>query len=180
MVSTERVIRYRGLARRLSPRLGCSSTRCADNLEHYLQCLLYRIGFIDGVVVAKLHAGSGSGPRPDVKIEFGTPGLYPELGGVGKSSGGAAAATAAAMSAGRKARAYSSREVCKLLELRLTRLLRNFDFRYGRLILHVRGGKIIAFIPAPSIRTNAAERSHLARFFRSAPAAWLWDSTDRG
>jgi hypothetical protein len=178
MVSTERVVRFRRVFRRLSPRLGCSSTRCADNLEHYLQCLLDRIGFIDGVVVAKLHAGSG--PRPDVKIEFGTPGLYPELGRVGKSSGGAAAATAAAMSAGRKARAYSSREVCELLELRLTRLLRNFEFRYGRLILHVRGGKIIAFIPAPSIRTNAAERSHLARFFRSAPAAWLWDSTNRG
>ena len=176
MISTGRVVRFRRVFRRLSPRLGCSSTRCADNLEHYLQCLLYRIGFIDGVVVAKLHAGSG--PRPGVKIEFGTPGLDPELGRVGKSSGGAA--TAAATSPGRKARAYSSREVCELLELRLTRLLRNFDFCYGRLILHVRGGKIIAFIPAPSIRTNGAERSHLARFFRSAPAAWLWDSTNRG
>jgi hypothetical protein len=170
-------IEFREIERRVSQRLECSAERCAENLVHYLQRPVTRVRLVDCTVIAKLHAGSGSGPK--VKVEFGTPGIYPEPRRIGKSSRGATAAAATATPATEgQGRPYTSREICALLELRLRRLLRHLDFKYGRLTIDIRDGQIEALTLAQNIRTNTPERSLLERFFRSAPTSWIWRATE--
>jgi hypothetical protein len=163
MADTGRTIKLRCGTRRLDPRVSCSPLRCAENLCSYVERLARRAGMQTGTIAVTLHGTAA--PR----VDFGT---TTTVRRGGRRPGAAAPRGAQPAPTARKP--YTIAEARTLLERRMARLLKHFDFQYGRLYIELVNGQVVRITPAPGLRPTAEELPLLARFFSRAPPAALW------
>jgi len=146
----------------LDPRLRTGPVRCAENLFHYSQRIVERLGVTNGQIVAQLHdycvvkvtfsveeAFSVQRTRSEAVLEIET--TLPEE--CGASAHGS----------------YSIEKTTAMLRQRLSRLLRYFDIRYGKVVVDIVRGKVVRISPIPALKRKDCEMLLLSRFFSRAP-----------